>query len=68
MPIAEKMVIFVILHIRLLLGNIKSFVFLTFDWQVMLPTNGFNGGMSESLHEMPNLNPTLGIYFKCQIR
>ena len=62
MPIAEEMHTFVILHNRLLLGDTKRFVFFTFDWQVVLPTKGFNGGMSESLHEMPNMNRTQGIY------
>ena len=62
MPFAEGMDTFLILHCRLLLGDTKSFVFFTFDWQVVLPTKGFNGGMSESLHEMPNMNRTQGIY------
>ena len=62
MPIAEEMHTFVILHNRLLLGDTNNFDFLTFDCQVVLPTKGFHGGMSESLHEMPNLIPTEGIY------
>ena len=62
MPFAEGMHTFLILHCRLLLGDTKSFVFLTFDWQVVFPTKGFHGGMSESLHEMPNMNRTHGIY------
>ena len=61
-PFVKEMHAFVILHCRLLLGSPKSLVFCTFDWQVVAPTNGFNGGMSESLHEMLNLNPTSGIY------
>ena len=52
MPIAEEIRIFVILHGRLLIGGTRRVVFLTFDWQDVLPTNGFHRGMSESLHEM----------------
>ena len=42
MPIAEEIRIFAILHSRLLLGDTKSFVLLTFDWQVVFPTKGIN--------------------------
>ena len=61
MPMGKEMHTFVILHCRLLLGDINSVVFLTFDWQVVNPTKGFNGGMSESLHELQNMTPTSGI-------
>ena len=37
MPMAQEMHTFVILHSRLLLGDINSVVFLTFDWQAVNP-------------------------------
>ena len=67
MAFVKEMHTFVIPHCKLLLGDSKTLLFFTFDWQVVLPTKGFNGGMSESLHEMSNMTPKLEDTFKYQI-